>query len=95
MLQKETQHWEATPDFVDAINSVMEGDAAVKSTKVVVLSAVTDLPFAEVKASGNGFTVERKFYRIGAGPSARMILPECLKRPLSACLLKRLWARRE
>lgn len=70
MLQKETQHWEATPDFVDAINSVMEGDAAVKSTKVVALSAVTDLPFAEVKASGNGFTVERKFYRIGAGPSA-------------------------
>ena len=70
MLQKETQHWEATPDFVDAINSVMEGDAAVKSTKVVVLSTVTDLPFAEVKASGNGFTVERKFYRIGAGPSA-------------------------
>lgn len=70
MLQKETQHWEATPDFVDAINSVMEGDAAVKSTKVVVLTAVTDLPFAEVKASGNGFTVERKFYRIGAGPSA-------------------------
>lgn len=70
MQQKETQHWEATPDFVDAINSVMEGDAAVKSTKVVVLSAVTDLPFAEVKASGNGFTVERKFYRIGAGPSA-------------------------
>ena len=67
MLQKETQHWEATPDFVDAINSVMEGDAAVKSTKVVVLSAVTDLPFAEVKASGNGFTVERKFYRIGVG----------------------------
>lgn len=70
MLQKETQHWEATPDFVDAINSVMEGDAAVKSTKVVVLSAVTDLPFAEVKASGNGFTVERKFYRIVAGQSA-------------------------
>lgn len=67
MLQKETQHWEATPDFVDAINSVMEGDAAVKSTKVVVLSAVADLPFAEVKASGNGFTVERKFYRVGAG----------------------------
>lgn len=66
MLQKETQHWEATPDFVDAINSVMEGDAAVKSTKVVVLSAVMDLPFAEVKASGNGFTVERKFYRVGA-----------------------------
>lgn len=66
MLQKETQHWEATPDFVDAINSVMEGDAAVKSTKVVVLTAVTDLPFAEVKASGNGFTVERKFYRVGA-----------------------------
>lgn len=70
MLQKETQHWEATPDFVDAINSVMEGDAAVKSTKVVVLTAVTDLPFVEVKASGNGFTVERKFYRIGAGQSA-------------------------
>lgn len=70
MLQKETQHWEATPDFVDAINSVMEGDAAVKSTKVVVLTAVTDLPFAEVKASGNGFTVERKFYRIGTGPGA-------------------------
>lgn len=70
MLQKETQHWEATPDFVDAINSVMEGDAAVKSTKVVVLTAVTNLPFAEVKASGNGFTVERKFYRIGTGPGA-------------------------
>lgn len=86
MLQKETQHWEATPDFVDAINSVMEGAAAVKSTKVVVLSAVTDLPFAEVKASGNGFTVERKFYRIGAGPSASGEDPAGMSEASSGCV---------
>lgn len=70
MLQKETQHWEATPDFVDAINSVMEGDAAAKSTKVVVLSAVTDLPFAEVKASGNGIHCREEVLQNRRWPSA-------------------------
>ena len=62
MLQKETQKWDADPAFVDAITSVLDGGEEVLATKVVALSATFTAPFADVKASGNGFTVTRKFY---------------------------------
>ncbi len=69
MLQKETQKWETEPAFVDAINSVLSGSDEVKSTMVILLSKSYEKPFSEIKAAGNGFSVERKFYVQRAGAS--------------------------
>ena len=63
MLQKETQHWDSDPAFVDAVNSVMNGSPALKSTSVIVLSMSKSLDFQSVKSSGNGFSVNRRFFR--------------------------------
>lgn len=63
MLQKETQHWDSEPAFVDALNSVINGSPEVKATSVVSLAKTYSKPFAEIKAASNGFTLERRFFR--------------------------------
>ena len=63
MLQKETQHWDTDPAFVDAIHSVMQGSDAVKQTQVILMKQTYEKPFEEIAAAGNGFTVARKFFR--------------------------------
>ena len=63
MLQKETQKWGGDPAFVDALNSVLTGPADILATKVVSLTKTYSVPFSKVKAAGNGFTVERHFYK--------------------------------
>ena len=65
MVQKETQHWEDDPAYIQAINSVLHGTEETLQTKVLALSAETTLPFPQIKASGNGFTVSRSFSRDG------------------------------
>ena len=65
MLQKETQKWEQDPSFIDAITAILDGSRAVLNTRVLALSATYEAPFASVKASGNGFTVARRFFRDG------------------------------
>ncbi len=61
MIQKETQQWEKDAAYIEAIASVLRGTPETLQTKVIVLSTTFTKPFASVKASGNGFTVERKF----------------------------------
>ena len=63
MLQKETQKWDESPAFVDAITAVLDGSEAVLSTSVLSGSATYSKPFADIRSAGNGFTVERKFFR--------------------------------
>ena len=63
MLQKETQKWEADPAFVDAITSILDGSKAVLDTRVLALSATYEAPFSGIKAAGNGFTIQRKFFK--------------------------------
>lgn len=63
MLQKESQQWEASPAFVDAIHAILNGSQAVLNTRILALSATYTLPFAQIQAAGNGFTVERTFLR--------------------------------
>ena len=70
MLQKETQHWDAEPAFVDAVNSVMNGSRAVKSTSVVALTAKFRKQFSDIGAAGNGFTIERRFFIEDSGSEA-------------------------
>jgi len=63
MLQKETQKWETDPAYVDAITSILDGPKEVLDTRVLALSATYEAPFSVIKAAGNGFTIDRKFYR--------------------------------
>ena len=65
MVQKETQQWEDDPAYIQAIGSVLHGTEQTLQTKVLALSATTTLPFQQIKAAGNGFTVERSFTRDG------------------------------
>ena len=65
MVQKETQQWEDDPAYIQAINSVLHGTEETLQAKVLALSATTTLPFEQIKASGNGFTVRRSFTRDG------------------------------
>ena len=63
MLQKETQKWDESPAFVDAITAILDGSDAVLGTSILSYSATYDKPFADIKAAGNGFTIIRKFFR--------------------------------
>ena len=63
MLQKETQKWDESPAFVDAITAILDGSDAVLATSILSYSATYDKPFADIKAAGNGFTIARKFFR--------------------------------
>ena len=65
MLQKETQKWDAEPAFVDAIDAILSGSKEVLDTRVLALSATYDAPFDAIKAAGNGFTVDRQFFKDG------------------------------
>ena len=63
MLQKETQKWDESPAFVDAITAILDGSDEILSTSILSYSATYEKPFEEIKAAGNGFTIERKFFR--------------------------------
>ena len=63
MLQKETQKWDEDPAFVDALTSILDGSEDVLATKVLILKAEYTKPFESIVAAGNGFTIERKFFR--------------------------------
>lgn len=65
MVQKETQQWEDDPAYIQAIGSVLQGTQETLQTKVLALSATTTLPFTQIKASGNGFTLGQSFTRNG------------------------------
>lgn len=61
MIQKETQQWDTDAAYIESIASVLRGTPETLQTKVVLLSGSFTKPFPEVKASGNGFTVARKW----------------------------------
>ena len=63
MLQKETQHWDVTPDFVDAIACILDGSKEVLETKVLTVRKTYRKPLEEIVAAGNGFTIARSFYK--------------------------------
>ena len=63
MLQKESQKWTSDAGFVEALAAILAGNEKVLGTSVISLSASYTKPFAEIKAAGNGFTIERKFFR--------------------------------
>ena len=71
MLQKETQKWDEDPAFVDALNSVLYGSPDILAAKVISLTKTYSAPFSKVKAAGNGFSIERHFYKEVAGEGGK------------------------
>ena len=63
MLQKETQDWDTDPAFVDAVGVVLRGGDSVLGTRVVSLTKTYRSEISGIKAAGNGFSIERRFYR--------------------------------
>ena len=76
MLQKETQKWGEDPAFVDAINSVLTGGEDVLSTRVILMTKTYKTPFSKIVAAGNGFTIERHFYKEVQGENSTTNLLE-------------------
>ncbi len=62
MVQKETQQWASDPAYIQALGAVLSGPREILDTKVVALSASFSKPFEQIKAAGNGFTIERKYF---------------------------------
>lgn len=62
MVQKETQKWNEDAGFVNALSTILDGSDELLETRVISLSKSFTKPFAEIQASGNGFTIERKYY---------------------------------
>ena len=63
MLQKERQDWDTDPAFVDAVGVVLRGGDSVLGTRVVSLTKTYRSEISGIKAAGNGFSIERRFYR--------------------------------
>ncbi len=58
MIQKETQHWDEDAAFVEALATILDASEATLNTKIITLRKTVRLPFEQIKASGNGMTVE-------------------------------------
>jgi len=58
MVQKETQHWENDPAYIEAIGCVLDGPDEVLQTEVMALTATYSKPFSEIKATGNGMSIK-------------------------------------
>lgn len=65
MIQKESQHWNGDPGFVEAAASVYDGTDEVKGARIMVLKKRYRKPFADIAAFGNGFRISAEYYRIG------------------------------
>ncbi len=61
MVQKETQQWQSSFEFINAINSVRKGSPALLETSVISLTKTWEKPFEEIRAAGNGFSIKREF----------------------------------
>ena len=59
MLQKETQHWEGDPGYIEAIAAVMDAPRSVLDTRVLALSGFYTKPFSEIVATGNGVGIKQ------------------------------------
>lgn len=62
MVQKETQKWDEDAAFVDALSTILDASDDVLNIRVITLSKTYTKPLEDIKASGNGFTVERRFF---------------------------------
>ena len=65
MVQKESQQWGSDPAFIAAAATILDGRSSTLETKIAVLKAEDRLPFGQIAAGGNGFTIKRSYFRNG------------------------------
>lgn len=75
MIQKETQQWKEDPATVNALASVSDASPETLATRVIALSGSVRLPFARIKAAGNGLAISREWFRL-APDGSRALLSE-------------------
>lgn len=73
MIQKESQHWDGDPGFMEAAASVYDGSAEVKGAKIIVLKKRFVKPFGEISAAGNGFSISAEYYRLAGEGGTDMV----------------------
>ena len=65
MLQKETQHWDLNAHYADVVSCILSASEKTLNTKVISLTKTYRKPLEEIKAAGNGFSIERSLSREG------------------------------
>lgn len=70
MIQKETQSWGTDPAYLEALACVKSASRQTLATRVIALSADFTSLFEDIKAAGNGFTLERRYFREDGTPVA-------------------------
>ena len=63
MLQKDNQKWDSRAGFAEAAASVYDATDALKDTRIAVLSKTYEIPFEQVRHSGNGFELSVRYFR--------------------------------
>lgn len=61
MVQKEGRQWGSDPGYARAVASVMDASEDILATRVMVLSKSYSIPFSDISASGNGFSISREY----------------------------------
>lgn len=62
MIQKETQKWDESPEFVEALACILNGSKEILSTSIVSLSGSKEMPFESIQKSGNGMKIELSWF---------------------------------
>ena len=57
MIQKETQHWESDPAYLEAIQNVLEAPEEILAAEVLVLKGSSHKALDSIVADGNGFGI--------------------------------------
>lgn len=61
MVQKEGRQWGSDPGYARAVASVMDASDDILATRVMVLSKSYYIPFSDIGATGNGFSISREY----------------------------------
>ena len=61
-LQNETQSWTDEPAYLIALQSILDAPDSLLDKKIVTLTSTATVPFADIKAAGNGMRIDRRFY---------------------------------
>ena len=63
IVQNETQSWTGDPAYVDALQTVLDAPDSLLGKQVVTLMSSAAVPFKDIRSSGNGMRIDRKFYK--------------------------------
>ena len=61
-IQNETQSWTEDPAYVDALQVILSSPDSLLEQQIVTLTASYSIPFEDIRSSGNGIRIDRKYY---------------------------------